>query len=160
MTDSISGTDRIVDFLRQHMLAKFCTQWPPFARLTERFGDNEILATYAEKLAGRGYKAHEIKTAIDKCTQNDMYYPKPYVFAKMIKSPNFKASEDNSKPLSQSEKENVARIIADSKRHAKAQALHAELGTDFSSRGGDIKHHYRTQIEKVAEKLLGRPLTK
>ncbi len=160
MTTQISGTDRITDFLKQHMLSKFCITWPPFAKLTERFGDEEILASYAEKLAGRGYKAVEIKTAIDRCTQNDTYYPKPHVFAKMIKSPNFKPEKDENKPLTPSEQRNVSRIIADAKRDEMARTLHREMGTDFASRGGDVKHHYRSQIERVAEQLLGRPLTK
>ncbi len=160
MNTNVSGTDRIKEFLRQHMLAKFCIQWPPFSKLIDRFGEDEILNTYAEKLAGRGYKTVEIKAAIDRCTQNDMYYPKPYVFAKLIKSPNFKPTVDENKPLTPSEKQNVSRILNDVLRNDKARELHQQMGTDFASRGGDTKHHYRMQIEQVAEQLLGRPLTK
>ncbi len=160
MSTNVSGTDRIIEFLKQHMLAKFCIQWPLFSKLIDRFGEEEVLATYAEKLAGRGYKTVEIKTAIDRCTQNDMYYPKPYVFAKMVKSPNFKPTEVENRALTPSEQQNVARIISQVKSDDKARLLHQQMGTDFASRGGDTKQHYRRQIEKVAEQLLGRPLSK
>lgn len=155
MSDFIGGTDRLVDFLRQNMLTKFCVQWPPFSKLIERFGEDEILLTYAEKLAGRGYKAVQIKTAIDKCTQNDLYYPKPYVFANMVKSPNFKVQETETKNLTATEKNNVSRIINEAKNNTKAQQLHKELSTDFEN-----NDDYRERIEKVAEQLLGRPLSK
>ncbi len=160
MSDHVSGTDRIVDFLRQHMLAKFCVQWPQFARLIEQYGEQEILLTYAEKLAGRGYKAAQIKQAIDKMTQNDAYYPKPYTFANMVKSPNFNTPDIDNRKLTPQEQKNVARILKDVLRDKRAQELHNQLGTDFKNRPGDTKQQYRAQIEKVAEQLLGRPLTK
>ena len=155
MKSNISGTDRLVDFLRQNMLAKFCVQWPSFSKLVDRFGEQEILLTYAEKLAGRGYKTGQIKSAIDKCTQNDTYYPKPYVFANMVKSPNFKVPENENKKLTADEKYNVSRILDEARNNQLAQKMHSELGMKFRN-----KDHYRSQIERVAEQLLGRPLTK
>ncbi len=160
MSQNVNGTDRIVDFLRQHMLAKFSVQWPQFAKLIDRYGEDEILLTYAEKLAGRGYKAVQIKHAIDKMTQNDAYYPKPYAFANMVKSPNFNTPDVENRKLTAEEERNVARILKDVLRDKRAQEMHNQIGTDFSNRPGDTKQQYRAQIERVAEQLLGRPLSK
>lgn len=156
MTKTISGTDRLIDYLRQNMLAKFCIQWPQFAKLIERYGEDEILATYAEKLAGRGYKAAQIKLAINKVTQNDLYYPKPHVFANMIKTPNFNEQAEEDKILTESERMNIARIIQEAVNNKSAREYHHKLGvSNFKN-----KEEYRAQIEKVAEKILGRPLSR
>ncbi len=157
MSKNINGTDRIVDFLRQNMLTRFCVQWPAFSKLVERFGEEEILMTYAEKLTGRGYKALQIKSAIDKATQNDLYYPKPYVFANLVKTPNFNEQHQTSRVLSANEQHNVGKILErlkeDVKKRRSGKRQNRQL--TFNSREELVAY-----IDSEAEEILGRPLKK
>ena len=158
--ENVSGTDRIITFLRQNMLSKFCTQWPQFSRLVDKFGEDEILSNYAEQLLGKGYKTSQINLAIKRCIETELNYPKPYAFSKLIKSPNLDKDPFEHKKLTKQERENVTNILREVKNNNKALNMHKELGTDFGNRPGSTTIQVKNQIELVAEKLLGRPLKK
>ena len=159
---NINGTDRIITFLRQEMLTPFCVQWSGFSRLCDKLGDQQVLKLYADKLSGRGYKASEIKQAINKSIMGGNEHPKPQAFADLVQGRDRNSNQNGYRNLTRAEKHAVGQMLgrmngADQMVNRAAE-MHRQLGTSF--KGPNVRAQLDRQIEKVAEQLLGRPLSK
>lgn len=152
-SSSISNTDDKLEFLRAHMLPRFCLKWPTLLRQCDKFGDDSVLGEYSRELAGRGFKKSDIQSAIEICLNNKMY-PSAKEFRTQIEGRGTNRSDyyqEPKKPFTKADAERSRHLLQSlSERGADAIAMHQALGTNFNN-----KDHYRGQIEKVAQALLG-----
>ena len=158
MNNHVADTDKIIECLKREMLDQFCLQWPQFMKVADRVGDNSILSQYAEEMAGRGWKASQIRTAVQRAKDSMSFYPTPKQFRELVEGKSLNRS-DAYKPKTKWTEEDNARAKQNLEKlrelSGDACAMHKNLRINFSQYTNP-KTAYRAQVERVAMALIGR----